>query len=167
MHEATDQGPQIDHIQFTKILKYIELGKNEGAKLHTGGKRHGTKGFYIQPTIFTEVTDKMTIAREEIFGPVMTILKFKNIDEVIQRANSSEYGLSAGVVTRSVDNALKIANGLKSGTVCINDYGVTSYAAPFGGFKDSGIGRELGQDGLKAYLESKTVIVKRPDDSLP
>jgi len=148
-------------------LGYIEKGKNEGARLLTGGKRHGTKGFFVEPTIFADVQDNMSIAKEEIFGPVLSILKFKSVDEVIQRANSSAYGLGAGLVTKSVDNAIKISNGLRAGTVYVNCYDVFDAAAPFGGFKDSGVGRELGEAGLRNYLESKTVIIKRPDDSMP
>jgi len=109
----------------------------------------------------------MTIAKEEIFGPVMSIMKFKTIDEVIARANKSNYGLAAGVVTSSVDNYLKIANGLRVGTMYVNCYDAFDCNTAFGGFKDSGIGRELGEYGLRNYLETKTVIVKRPDDSLP
>ena len=163
----TDQGPQIDNDQFTKILKYIDIGKKEGAQLLTGGKRVGTKGFFVEPTVFAGVTDDMTIAKEEIFGPVMSILKFKTIDEVIARANKSEYGLGAGVVTRSVENAIKLSNGIRAGTVYVNCYDVFDANTPFGGFKDSGVGRELGEAGLRNYLESKTVIIKRPDDSMP
>lgn len=163
----TDQGPQVDNEQFTKIMKYIDIGKKEGAQLLTGGKRHGNKGFFVEPTVFAGVTDDMTIAKEEIFGPVMSILKFKTIDEVIARANKSEYGLGAGVVTRSVENALKLSNGIRAGTVYVNCYDVFDANTPFGGFKDSGIGRELGEYGLKNYLETKTVIMKRPDDSMP
>jgi aldehyde dehydrogenase (NAD+) len=133
----------------------------------TGGKRHGTKGFYVEPTVFSDVTDEMTIAKDEIFGPVMTIMKFKDTDEVIARANKSNYGLGAGLVTKSIDTALKVSNGLRAGTVYVNCYDVFDAAAPFGGFKDSGLGRELGEAGLKQYLESKTVIIKRPDDSMP
>jgi len=109
----------------------------------------------------------MTIAKEEIFGPVMSIMKFKNIDEVIQRANNSNYGLGAGLVTKNIDNAIKISNALRAGTVYVNCYDVFDANTPFGGYKDSGLGRELGEAGLKNYLESKTVIVKRPEDSLP
>jgi aldehyde dehydrogenase (NAD+) len=109
----------------------------------------------------------MTIAKEEIFGPVMAILKFKDVDEVIKRANASEYGLGAGVVTKSIDNAMKISNGLRCGTVYVNCYNVFDANTPFGGYKDSGLGRELGEYGLKNYQETKTVIIKRPDDSLP
>lgn len=163
----TDQGPQIDQDQFKKIMNYIDIGKKEGAELLTGGSRHGKKGWFVEPTVFAGVSDKMTIAKEEIFGPVMSILKFKNIDEVIERANKSEYGLGAGIVTKNIDNALKISNALRAGTVYVNCYDVFDANTPFGGFKDSGVGRELGEAGLKNYLESKTVIIKRPDDSLP
>jgi len=148
-------------------MNYIDIGKKEGAKLLTGGKRVGSKGWFVEPTVFADVKDDMTIAKEEIFGPVMSILKFKNIDEVIQRANNSNYGLGAGVVTKDVQNALKISNGLRAGTVYVNCYDVFDANTPFGGFKDSGVGRELGEYGLKNYLETKTVIMKRPDDSLP
>lgn len=111
-HKETEQGPQIDGEQFNKIMHYIDVGRKEGAKLLTGGSRVGTKGWFVEPTVFADVKDEMKIAKEEIFGPVMSILKFKDIDEVIRRANNSHYGLGAGVVTRSVDNALKFANGL-------------------------------------------------------
>lgn len=133
----------------------------------TGGKRVGSKGYYIEPTVFADVKDDMTIAKEEIFGPVMSILKFKDIDEVIARANNSEYGLGAGVVTSNIDNAIKLSNGIRAGTVYVNCYDVFDANAAFGGFKDSGIGRELGEYGLKNYLETKTVTIKRPDDAIP
>lgn len=148
-------------------MNYIDIGKKEGAKLVTGGKRVGNKGWFVEPTVFSDVSDNMTIAKEEIFGPVMSILKFKTVDEVIQRANNSHYGLGAGLVTKSVDTALKVSNALRAGTVYVNCYDVFDANTPFGGFKDSGVGRELGEYGLKNYLETKTVIVKRPDDSLP
>ncbi len=163
----TDQGPQVDQDQFKKILGYIDVGQKEGAKLLTGGKRHGNKGWFVEPTVFADVKDDMTIAKEEIFGPVMSIMKFKTVDEVIERANNSQYGLGAGLVTKSIDTALKVSNALRAGTVYVNCYDVFDANTPFGGFKDSGIGRELGEAGLQNYLESKTVIIKRPDDSLP
>jgi aldehyde dehydrogenase (NAD+) len=113
------------------------------------------------------VKDDMKIAREEIFGPVMSILKFKNVDEVIERANKSTYGLAAGLVTKNIDNITKITNALRVGTVYVNCYDAFDATTPFGGFKDSGVGRELGEHGLKNYLETKTVIIKRPEGSLP
>lgn len=164
---SVQHGPQIDKAKFEQILHYIDVGKKEGARLVCGGKRWGTKGFYIEPTVFADVTENMVIAREEIFGPVMSILKFKTIDEVIARANKSEYGLGAGVCTSNLDHAIKISNGVRAGTVYVNCYAVIEANTPFGGFNKSGLGREQGELGLRNYLESKTVIIKRPDDSMP
>jgi len=165
--KGIEQGPQVDSDQMKKILGYIDSGKSEGAKLATGGQRKGKKGFYIEPTVFTDVKDEMKIAKEEIFGPVMSILKFKTIDEVITRANNSNYGLGAGVVTQNIDSALKISNALRSGTVWINCYDTFDSTTAFGGYKDSGVGRELGEYGLRNYLETKTVVIKKPNDALP
>ncbi|KAG6594133.1 Aldehyde dehydrogenase, mitochondrial precursor [Phytophthora cinnamomi] len=164
---TTQHGPQIDGNQFNKILAHIESGKKDGARLVCGGKRWGDKGFFIEPTVFADVNEDMAIAREEIFGPVMSIIKFKTIDEVIERANNSEFGLGAGVVTSNLDNAIKISNGMRAGTVYVNCYTVIEPNTPFGGFKNSGLGREQGELGLRNYLENKTVIIKRPDDSMP
>jgi len=167
LDKDTEQGPQVDDIQFNKIMGYIDIGQKEGAKLLCGGKRSGDRGYFIQPTVFADVTDEMTIAKEEIFGPVMSILKFKTIEEVIERANKSSYGLGAGIVTKSFDNAIKIANALQAGTVYVNTYDVFRPSTPFGGFKNSGVGRDLGEYALKGYTEVKTVIVKVADDALP
>ncbi|OWY99597.1 Aldehyde dehydrogenase [Phytophthora megakarya] len=164
---SSQHGPQIDGTQFNKIMSYVESGKKDGARLVCGGKRWGDKGHFIEPTVFADVTEDMAIAREEIFGPVMSIIKFKSIDEVIERANNSEFGLGAGVVTSNLDNAIKISNGIRTGTVYVNCYSVIEPNTPFGGFKNSGIGREQGELGLRNYLENKTVIIKRPDDSMP
>ena len=163
----TVQGPQVDKEQMDKILDYIEIGKKQGAKLSYGGKRQGTKGYFIEPTVFTDVTDDMTIAREEIFGPVMSILKFKTVEEVIERANDSVYGLAAGIVSNGMDNIFKLTNGLRAGTIYVNCYDVFDAKTPFGGYKESGIGRELGYHGLENYLETKTVLISRPADALP
>lgn len=157
-----DQGPQVDKEQAEKILGMIESGRREGAKLCTGGNRVDRKGYFIQPTVFADVKDDMTIAKEEIFGPVMQILKFKNVDEVIQRANNSEYGLAAAVNTKDIGKALYLAHSLEAGTVWVNCYNVFDAAAPFGGFKSSGHGRELGEYGLEAYTEVKNVTIKIP-----
>ena len=159
----TEQGPQVDNLQFEKVMSYIDAGKKEGAKLLTGGHRVGNRGFFIEPTVFTEVKDDMKIAREEIFGPVMSILKFKEIDEVVDRANRTEYGLAAAVWTQDVGKAHAIANKVRAGTVWVNCFDVFDAAAPFGGFKQSGIGRELGEYGLQQYTEVKTVTVKLPN----
>jgi aldehyde dehydrogenase (NAD+) len=143
-----------------RVLSYIEHGKREGARLVSGGKRWGTKGWYVEPTIFADVKDEHTIAREEIFGPVKSIFKFEDIDEVIHRANKSSYGLGAGVVTENHAEANYLVKRLRVGTVYVNCYNAFASMTPFGGFKDSGIGRELGEEGLNNYLELKTIIEK-------
>ena len=165
--EKSENGPQISQKQMEKILALIQKGADEGAKILLGGKRHGNKGYFVEPTVIGEVTEAMTIAKEEIFGPVLVILKFKTIEEAIERANSSKYGLGGGIFTRNMENALKVTNALRAGTVYVNCYDVCGASTPFGGYKDSGIGRELGEYGLQSYLELKTVIIKIADDALP
>ena len=159
-HPATEQGPQIDKIQFDKVLTYIDSGKRQGAELLTGGKRQGERGYFIEPTVFANVRDEMQIAREEIFGPVMSILKFREIDEVVQRANNTSYGLAAAVWTRDLTKAHAIANHVRAGTIWVNCFDVFDPAAPFGGFKRSGIGREFGEYALQHYTEVKTVTIR-------
>lgn len=156
----TEQGPQVDQEQFTKVMGYIDAGKAGKAKLMTGGNRVGDKGYFIEPTVFSEVQDDMKIAQEEIFGPVMSILRFKDLNEVVERANKSLYGLAAAVWTKDITKAHAIADNVRAGTVWVNCYDVFDAAAPFGGFKQSGIGRELGEYGLANYTEVKTVTIK-------
>ena len=156
---TTQQGPQVDQTQFEKIMGYIEAGQKEGAVCATGGKRVGDRGFYIEPTVFTQVTDEMAIARDEIFGPVLSVLKFSELEELVRRSNATNFGLAAAVWTRDVSRAHDVARRLRAGTVWINCYDVFDAAAPFGGFKQSGFGRELGERGLDPYLETKTVTV--------
>jgi len=156
----TEQGPQVSEEQFDKVMGYIETGRKQGAKLLCGGDRVGDRGYFIQPTVFTEVKDEMRIAKEEIFGPVMSILRFKDIDEVVRRSNRTSYGLAAAVWTRDIGKAHAVAHALRAGTVWINCYDVFDSAAPFGGFKESGHGRELGESALELYSEVKTVTVR-------
>ncbi|XP_044121824.1 retinal dehydrogenase 1 isoform X1 [Neovison vison] len=157
---GVSQGPQIDKEQYEKILDLIESGKKEGAKLECGGRPWGNKGYFIQPTVFSNVTDEMRIAKEEIFGPVQQIMKFKSLDDVIKRANNTFYGLSAGIFTKDIDKAITVSSALQAGTVWVNCYSVVSAQCPFGGFKMSGNGRELGEYGLHEYTEVKTVTMK-------
>src|SRR5439155_1324305 len=155
----TTQGPQVSQEQCDRVMGYIEAGKKEGAKMLTGGRRLGERGYFIEPTIFDGVTDNMKIAKEEIFGPVMNVLTFKDMNEVIRRGNQTCFGLAAAVWTRDITKAHRLSNGLRAGTVWINCYDVFDAAAPFGGFKMSGIGRELGEYALQLYTEVKTVYV--------
>merc|ERR1712050_97957 len=154
-----DVGPQIDKIQYEKVLGYIASGKEQGAKVMLGGDKNGDKGYHVQPTIFTDVTDDMKIAKEEIFGPVMQVMKVKTMEEAIKRANSTHYGLAAGICTRDTGTALAAARDLEAGTVWINCYDNFDMAAPFGGFKESGWGREKGEEALENYTEVKTVMI--------
>ncbi|XP_053612676.1 aldehyde dehydrogenase X, mitochondrial-like [Plodia interpunctella] len=160
--DDVQQGPQIDKDMYTRVLEYIEAGKASGAKCIAGGEKMGNKGFYIKPTVFADVKDDMKIAREEIFGPVQSIFKFDTFEEVIDRANDSNYGLGAGVVTNDITTALTFAKQIRSGSVWINTYDHVTSQTPFGGFKDSGLGRELGEEGINQYLECKTVTLSLP-----
>ncbi|KAK1555320.1 hypothetical protein Q3G72_024816 [Acer saccharum] len=153
-----EQGPQIDSEQFEKIMRYIRSGVDSGATLETGGDRLGKKGFYIQPTVFSDVKDDMLIAQDEIFGPVQTILKFKDLGDVVKRANSSHYGLAAGVFTQNIDTANTLTRALRVGTVWVNCYDIFDAAIPFGGYKMSGQGREKGIYSLQNYLQVKAVV---------
>ncbi|XP_064609679.1 aldehyde dehydrogenase 1A1-like [Liolophura sinensis] len=157
-----EAGPQIDEEQFNKILNLIESGKEQGACLQAGGGRLGDKGYFIKPTVFSDVTDEMRIAKEEIFGPVQQIFKFKDFSEVIQRANSSTYGLGAAIFTNDINKALMFVQSVQAGTVWVNTYNNVFAQSPFGGFKMSGLGRELGEYCLTNYTEVKNVVIKIP-----
>ncbi|MFD1413011.1 aldehyde dehydrogenase family protein [Oceanobacillus jeddahense] len=160
LDSATDMGPLVSEKQMNTVLGYIEKGKEEGARLITGGKRTGDQGYFVEPTIFADVEDHMTIAREEIFGPVMSVFVFDEVEEVIQRANDSEYGLAASVWTENIKKGHYIASKLESGTVWVNDFGLELETMPFGGYKHSGIGREMGGDyGISNYVEVKSIFV--------
>ncbi|CAM9140574.1 unnamed protein product [Heterosigma akashiwo] len=154
-----DQGPQVSLEQQESVLRYIEIGKAEGATCAIGGGRFGDQGFYVQPTVFTDVKEDMTIAREEIFGPVMQILKWRDLDDVIRKANDNEYGLAAGIWSNSPDTVQVLSRALKVGTVWANCYNIFDAALPFGGYKASGIGREKGEYALEQYTETKCVAM--------
>src|SRR5438552_3938256 len=156
----TRMGAIVSQEQMQTVLGYIEAGKKEGAKLVAGGNRvsvDGGKGFFVEPTIFRDVRNDMKIAREEIFGPVLAILSFNDLDEVIEKANQNEYGLAAAVWTRDIKKAHTVSRRLKAGTVWINTYGLMDASLPFGGYKSSGFGRELGARALEHYTETKSV----------
>jgi aldehyde dehydrogenase (NAD+) len=156
----TEQGPQVSQEQMDKILGYVELGQKQGATLLSGGHRHGKKGFFVEPTVFDNVKDDMAIAKDEIFGPVVSVLPFTSVEEVVERANNTRYGLAAAVWTKNIDKAHQFAKQVKAGTVWVNCYHVVDTTTPFGGFKMSGQGRENGEAALEHYTETKTVTVK-------
>ncbi|GFN89090.1 aldehyde dehydrogenase, mitochondrial [Plakobranchus ocellatus] len=158
----TQHGPQVNKAQFDKVLSYVEKGKAQGARLVYGGERVGEKGYFVRPTIFADVKDDMSIATDEIFGAVQSILRFSDLDDVLERANRTSYGLAAGVITSNIDRAFTVSKALQAGSVWVNCYDIISSQTPFGGFKQSGQGRELGEYGLQEYYEVKTVTVKIP-----
>lgn len=159
----TFQGPQISQVQYDRIMGYIEEGKKAGAKIEIGGERHGKEGFFIQPTIFSNVKPDMKIMQEEIFGPVCAIAKFSTEEEVIKTANHTTYGLASAVHTRDLNTAIRVANSLRAGTVWVNNYNMVHHQLPFGGYKESGIGRELGEAALANYTQTKTVSIRLGD----
>ncbi|XP_028042330.1 aldehyde dehydrogenase X, mitochondrial-like [Bombyx mandarina] len=160
------QGPQIDKEMLEKIFKFIDAGKKGGAKCVAGGERLGKIGYFIQPTVFADVLDDMKIAKEEIFGPVQSILKFETFEEVVDRANDSNYGLGAGVITNDINIALAFVKHVHAGSTWVNTYEHITPQTPFGGFKESGIGRELGEEGILQYVENKTVTINLPKQCL-
>ena len=161
--EDTQMGAQIDGRQVEKILSYIEIGKQEGARLVCGGEKVTTdgleKGNFIKPTIFADVTNDMRIAQEEIFGPVVCILPFETEDEVIAMANDSEYGLGGAVWTRDINRALRVAKGVETGRMWVNTYNALPAGAPFGGYKLSGIGRETDKTTMRHYMQTKNIFI--------
>lgn len=167
MDPETSFGPMVSERQMQIVLDYIEKGKAEGARLVTGGNRVDRDGFYLQPTVFADVTDDMTIAREEIFGPVMAVLDFEDEAEVMARANDTEFGLAAGVFTRDLARAHRVAAGFEAGTCFINSYNDAPVEAPFGGSKASGVGRENSKAAIAHYSQLKSVFVRMDDMEAP
>jgi betaine-aldehyde dehydrogenase len=164
-------GPLVNKAQHDKVMDYIKVGQGEGAMLACGGKTPALQGFengfFVEPTVFTEVTDTMRIAREEIFGPVMSVLSFETEDEVVERANATEFGLAAGVFTRDLSRGHRVIGELQAGTCWINAYNLTPVEVPFGGYKQSGIGRENSLAALEHYSQVKTVYVETGDVASP
>jgi len=156
---STKHGPQASKIQFDRIMGYIASGKESGATVHIGGERHGTEGYFIQPTIFTDCTPDMKIVREEIFGPVAAVMKFKTEEEVIEASNATDYGLSACVFSENIGRAIRVAHAFESGSTFVNSAQTTEVSMPFGGYKSSGIGREHGEYALETYTQVKAVHV--------
>lgn len=159
LDQNTEMGPLVSAEQQNRVLNYIEKGINEGAELLAGGQKPHEEGFFVEPTIFADVKDDMTIAKEEIFGPVIAAMPFEDLDELIDRANKTEYGLAAGLWTQDVAKAHYVANRLRAGTVWVNCYNAFDAASPFGGFKQSGLGREMGSYALNNYTEVKSVWI--------
>lgn len=161
MDPETTVGPVVSERQMDRVLDYIEVGKREGARLSVGGSRATegplARGFFVKPTIFTDVSNDMRIAREEIFGPVLCVLRYGDVDEAVGIANDSIFGLAAGVWSKDIPRATDVARKLQAGWVWLNEWHVLSERAPFGGYKQSGIGRELGEEGLNAYTQLKTL----------
>ena len=159
--EDTQIGPIATRPQFEKILSYIEIAKAEGATCVLGGKARSDLGAgqFVEPTIFTNVDNKMRIAQEEVFGPVLSVIHFKDVDDAIRIGNDVIYGLAAGVWTRSLDRAMKVSDKLLAGNIWVNNYRATSFTSPFGGFKRSGVGRESGTNAMHEFFEVKCVWI--------
>jgi phenylacetaldehyde dehydrogenase len=160
MNPDTNMGPLVSEEQFRRVCGYMEAGMKEGAKAVVGGKKVGNRGYFVEPTVLVNTTPNMKVVQEEIFGPVVTAMPFKSVDEIAAEANNTPYGLAAGIWTKDIAKAHALANKLKAGTVWVNCYNVFDAAMPFGGYKQSGWGREMGKEALELYTETKSVCVR-------
>ena len=170
MDRNTQVGPVTTPPQYEKILSYIQVARDEGAEVLLGGgparnrPETGDSRYFVEPTIFGGVTNRMRIAQEEVFGPVLSIIRFRTDEEAIAIANDIAFGLAAGVWTQSIKRALRISKAVRAGTVWVNTYRAVSYMSPFGGYKQSGIGRENGIEAIREYLQTKSVWISTADD---
>jgi phenylacetaldehyde dehydrogenase len=160
MDPNSQMGPLVSQDQFDRVTSFLKSGREEGAEFVTGGDRHGDTGYFVQPTVLSKTHDKMKVVREEIFGPVVTVMPFTDLDEIAAQANNSVYGLAAGIWTRDTSKAHRLAKLIRAGTVWINCYNVFDAALPFGGYKQSGWGREMGKEALELYTETKSVCMQ-------
>jgi phenylacetaldehyde dehydrogenase len=160
MDADTQMGPLVSDEQLRRVTGYLESGRNEGANALTGGARHGERGYFVQPTVLTNTQPDMKVVREEIFGPVVVAAPFQSIDDIARTANDTPYGLGAGIWTKDISKAHALAKKIRAGTVWINCYNIFDAALPFGGYKQSGWGREMGHEALEAYTEVKAVCAQ-------
>jgi phenylacetaldehyde dehydrogenase len=156
----TQMGPLVSEEQLNRVCGYLEAGLNEGAKAMAGGRKAEGKGYFVQPTVLVDTNENMKVVQEEIFGPVVTAMPFSDPEEILPRANNSDYGLAAAVWTKDISKAHRVAESLRAGTVWINCYNIFDAALPFGGYKQSGWGREMGHEALNLYTQTKAVCAR-------